>query len=134
VELAENGSLAHERARGYLHDVICFISDLRPTLKCFPIFWTLASEDVKGLFLLRVQQIYPEIEALSIEFIAGEPMLHASVHAIQGKQAVANLSGGMNKYLSIVVSILAFQRGAVVIDELENGSIMPTFIRLFAAL
>src|SRR5271157_3266880 len=68
-----------------------------------------------------MQQVYPEIEDLTLEFIAGEPMLHASLTGISEKYAIANLSGAMNKYLSIILAIVSIPYGAVVIDEIENG-------------
>jgi predicted ATPase len=68
-----------------------------------------------------VRQLFPEVEDLTLETIAGHITLHASLAGMDNKIPVAVLSGGMNKYLSVVLAILANPGGVVLIDEIENG-------------
>lgn len=74
-----------------------------------------------GPVLAALQAIFPEVTSLSLEMIAGEPLLHVDVKGIDELIAVGDLSGGLDRYLSIVVSILMNRNGAILIDEIESG-------------
>ncbi|MBX3479893.1 MAG: AAA family ATPase [Caulobacter sp.] len=71
--------------------------------------------------ILPFSEQFEEHVGLSIQMIAGEPMLYATVAATGRKVPVGSLSSGMNKYLNILSCIATFNRGCVLIDEIENG-------------
>jgi AAA15 family ATPase/GTPase len=68
-----------------------------------------------------VKRIFPEITTITLEEIAGELVLHAEIVGLKEKLPLVDLSAGLNKYLSIVLSILSNKQGSVLIDEIENG-------------
>jgi AAA15 family ATPase/GTPase len=68
-----------------------------------------------------LQELFPMIREITTEYTGGEAMLYASLDRNTKKFPVAVLSGGMNKYLSIVLSIIVNPGGALLVDEIENG-------------
>jgi ABC-type cobalamin/Fe3+-siderophores transport system ATPase subunit len=68
-----------------------------------------------------IKSLYPVVRDLSVEIVAGMPGLYASVEGMEEKLAVGSLSGGLNKYLSILFGIASYPSGVVLVDELENG-------------
>jgi putative AbiEii toxin of type IV toxin-antitoxin system len=68
-----------------------------------------------------IKRIFPEILGITLETIAGEMVLHAQIEGINEKLPLVDLSAGLNKYLSIVLSILINRQGTVLVDEIENG-------------
>lgn len=72
-------------------------------------------------FIERFTAIYPTIRHLSLEMSIGIPMIYASVEGLPQKIPLSLASGGMNKLVSLLLSITAQPRGIVLIDELENG-------------
>lgn len=68
-----------------------------------------------------IQESFPNIMGLSLEFSAGEPLIHAEVKGFREKVPVSELSGGLNKFISIALAIANNQNGVVCIDEIENG-------------
>jgi AAA domain, putative AbiEii toxin, Type IV TA system/AAA ATPase domain len=81
----------------------------------------LSRQNEAGRVLEALQGVFPNVEGMSLEFSAGEPMLYVSVAGIPEKLPLVVLSGGMNKYLSIILAILTVPGGAVIVDEMENG-------------
>lgn len=71
--------------------------------------------------LAAVQSIFNDVEDLTLEIIAGEPIIHVSMAGMEEKLPLGNLSGGVNKYISIILAILTTPGGVVLIDEIENG-------------
>jgi ABC-type polar amino acid transport system ATPase subunit len=71
--------------------------------------------------LAAVQSIFNDVEDLTLEIIAGEPVIHVSIARMDEKLPLGNLSGGVNKYISIILAILTNPGGIVLIDEIENG-------------
>ena len=68
-----------------------------------------------------MRQLFPALDDVTLETVAGSVMLYASVRDLARKIPVAVLSGGMNKYLSIILAIIANPGGVVLVDEIENG-------------
>jgi AAA15 family ATPase/GTPase len=68
-----------------------------------------------------VKSIFPDVEALTLEIIAGEPVLHVSVRGMEEKLPVGDLSGGLSKYVSILIAVLTNKGGVILVDEIENG-------------
>jgi hypothetical protein len=72
-------------------------------------------------FIDSFQQIFPTISHLSLEMSVGVPMIYAKVDGLPRKLPLSLASGGMNKLVSILLSITAQSGGIVLIDEVENG-------------
>ncbi|MFZ1919188.1 MAG: AAA family ATPase, partial [Terriglobales bacterium] len=75
--------------------------------------------------------------SMSVEIIAGEPSIHVDVKGISELIPIGDLSGGIDRYLSIVLSILTNRGGAIFVDEIENGFYyknMPQLLRSIVQL
>jgi hypothetical protein len=68
-----------------------------------------------------IRSLFGEVEEISIELVAGEPLLHVSLPGLPEKLPLGDLSGGLNKYIEILLAILTNPGGALLIDEIENG-------------
>ncbi|MCB1423256.1 MAG: ATP/GTP-binding protein [Nitratireductor sp.] len=64
---------------------------------------------------------FPQVRDISLELWGGNPMLYAEVDGIKDRIPLSNISGGMNKFASILLSIAHQRNGVVIIDEIENG-------------
>jgi AAA domain, putative AbiEii toxin, Type IV TA system len=87
--------------------------------------------------LEALQEIFPEIKSISLELVAGEPLLHVDVKGLDQLIALGDLSGGLDRYLSIVVAILMNRGGAILIDEIETGFYyknLPALLRSIVSL
>jgi Fe-S cluster assembly ATPase SufC len=72
-------------------------------------------------FIDSFSQIFPTISHLSLEMSVGMPMIYAKVDGLPRKLPLNLASGGMNKLVSILLTITAQSGGIVLIDEIENG-------------
>lgn len=68
-----------------------------------------------------IKSLFPIVDDLSVEIVAGAPGLFASVAGFEEKIAVGSLSAGLTKYLGILLGIAAYPKGVIIIDEIENG-------------
>jgi hypothetical protein len=64
---------------------------------------------------------YPWIEDLSIEVLAGQPVIHATLKDMQEKIPLNSISTGINRILSILLVLASHPRSVVLVDEIENG-------------
>ena len=64
---------------------------------------------------------FPRLRGLSVELLAGQPMIYAALSDAPEKMPVNSLSSGVNKLLNILLAMKSFPKGAVLIDEIENG-------------
>jgi AAA15 family ATPase/GTPase len=64
---------------------------------------------------------YPWIEDLSIEVLAGQPVIHATLQDMQEKVPLNSISSGINRILSILLVLASHSRSVIVVDEIENG-------------
>jgi len=74
-----------------------------------------------GPVLGAMQDIFPKIRGISIEMLAGEPVVFCNVEGLDELIAIGDMSGGLERYLSLAVSILTNRNGAVLVDEFETG-------------
>ncbi|PWU05591.1 MAG: hypothetical protein C5B51_14095 [Terriglobia bacterium] len=81
----------------------------------------LSKRNKESLFFEALHHVFPEVHGVSLEAIAGEFMIHVSLDGLSEKLPIVDLSGGMNKYISIVLSVISMANGAVIVDEMENG-------------
>jgi energy-coupling factor transporter ATP-binding protein EcfA2 len=68
-----------------------------------------------------VRDVFSFVEDLSLEIDGGEALIHARITGFKNKIPVNELSGGLNKFLSIAVAIASNSGGVVAVDEIENG-------------
>ena len=68
-----------------------------------------------------IRSLFPMVKNLSVEVVAGNVGLYASVETLEEKIAVGSLSAGLTKYLAILFGIAAYPKGVVIVDEIENG-------------
>lgn len=64
---------------------------------------------------------HPFIESLSIEYSVSSPVVFASFKGNRRKLPIALVSDGVNKLLSILLSIANFPKSSILLDEIENG-------------
>ena len=94
--------------------------------------------------LSRKNQIAPVVEAMkieydfiqsfSIEFLAGIPMIFASVTGQSVKLPLGLVSDGVNRLMAILVGIAYFAGGVVLIDQLEDGIYFDRFPSVWKTL
>lgn len=71
--------------------------------------------------LIALQDLFPIIEGLSLEFHNSVPLIHASIKGVPEKMPVGLVSTGVAKMVAYLVSIADKNGGVVIIDEIENG-------------
>ena len=64
---------------------------------------------------------YPDVESLSIELLAGIPLIYAQVSGVERRVPLSYISGGMNKFASMLLAFAISPGSIVLIDEIENG-------------
>lgn len=64
---------------------------------------------------------YPWLGDINIEVIGGSPALFARVASSGLRIPLANVSGGINRIVSVLLGIASRQRSVVLVDEIENG-------------
>jgi energy-coupling factor transporter ATP-binding protein EcfA2 len=64
---------------------------------------------------------YKWINGLSIEVLAGAPVLYASLVGRKELIPINDVSSGINKMVSIAAAIASRERSVVLVDEIENG-------------
>jgi ABC-type branched-subunit amino acid transport system ATPase component len=64
---------------------------------------------------------YPWLQGFAIEVTAGSAAVYATVAGLTEKLAVANISGGINRFSSILVTMASRPRSVMLVDEIENG-------------
>jgi hypothetical protein len=71
--------------------------------------------------ITAVRSLYPYVQDLSVESIAGELALCVSVESIPEKLPIGTISSGLTHFLSILVAIATNASGVILIDEIEVG-------------
>jgi predicted ATPase len=74
----------------------------------------------KGI-VKAITKEFPIVSDLDIEIEAGAPMIFATVAGRLRKMRLGLVSGGLNKLVSLLINIQTNAKGAVLIDEIENG-------------
>lgn len=64
---------------------------------------------------------YTWIDDINIEVSAGAPVLYATLKGFKEKMPLANISGGINRMVGILLAIASRPRSVVLVDEIENG-------------
>jgi len=67
-----------------------------------------------------IAAIYPQVKGITLELVSGDAVLCADV-GLNEKVPIGELSGGISKFATYALGILANPRGVVLIDEIEDG-------------
>jgi AAA15 family ATPase/GTPase len=81
-----------------------------------------------------IKSIYPSILALSLEIIGGETLISAQISGSPEKFPINDLSGGLNKLISIALAIASNPYGVILVDELENGFYYKNYPNIMRSL
>jgi predicted ATPase len=84
-------------------------------------FSTLSRTGRAKAFIDVIRQEYSWIEDLSIEVVGGSAALFATVKGSPTKLPLANVSGGINRVVSILLAMSSRPGAVVLVDEIENG-------------
>ena len=84
-------------------------------------FSTLSREGRLCEILRAIKDTFGIIEDLSLELSTGEALVHAKIPGFAEKIPINELSGGLNKYLSIALAIANNKNGVVCVDEIDTG-------------
>jgi len=81
-----------------------------------------------------VRTIFPEVIDVTLEQLGGEAMIFVSLEGLPEKLPLVDLSGGITKYLTLVLAILTNPGGAVLVDEIENGFYYANLTKMLGSL
>ena len=81
----------------------------------------LSTKNQEKTVIDTLQELFPQIEDLSIQVQGNTPTLFAKVKGVDRKMPIGLLSAGIHKFLAILLAITSNANGAVLIDEVENG-------------
>lgn len=84
-------------------------------------FSTLSKRSLHHDAIKLFSTIFPEIKTLSVETLAGAPMVFAELLPFEEKVPINLISGGINKLASILFAMPSEPGCAVLIDEIESG-------------
>jgi AAA domain, putative AbiEii toxin, Type IV TA system/AAA domain len=81
-----------------------------------------------------LKAIFPFVDDITLEAVsAGESVLYVST-GLPERLPLGDLSGGINKFLSIALGILANPGGLVLVDEIEDGFYYKNLPNIWSAL
>ncbi len=84
-------------------------------------FSELSKKKKEGTVVDAVTSIFPEITGLSVQVQGISTAIFADVAALPERIYIGSVSGGMAKYLNILLAIAHQEKGVVMVDEVENG-------------
>jgi hypothetical protein len=83
-------------------------------------FSQIVNDGHEGNVIAALHELYEDIDDIRQSSYGGGNVLLASVKGL-GRIPISSVSGGVNKYLTILITISFKQRNVVLIDEIENG-------------
>ncbi len=81
-----------------------------------------------------LNSIFPSVQDLSVESVAGDLALCASVSSIGQKLPIGLISSGLTHFLSVMVAIATNPGGVLLIDEIEVGFYHANLSQLLRAI
>jgi AAA15 family ATPase/GTPase len=84
-------------------------------------FSVLSKKNKHQRLIEAVRQVYPRVKDLSVEILTGEATLYVTLDYLSEKLPISVLSGGINKFICILLAVTACENGVVMIDEVESG-------------
>ena len=97
-------------------------------------FSALSMRNALDPVIQAVHDVFPSVISLSLESIVGQVVICASVTDLPEKIPVGMISGGINKFLWILLAIASNENGIVMIDELENALYFKSLIPVMKSL
>jgi AAA domain, putative AbiEii toxin, Type IV TA system len=85
------------------------------------LFSQISRKSQTQLLIKAVRDVFDFVEELSLEIDGGETLIHARIKGFKHKIPVNELSGGLNKFISLAVAIASNPNGVIAVDEIENG-------------
>lgn len=82
----------------------------------------------------KITEIYPRVRDMSLELIAGDPTLCVATGDLPEKLPIGDLSGGVAKFVTIALGILANPKGTIIVDEFESGLYFRDIARVWQSL
>lgn len=83
-------------------------------------FSALSKQFRSSLLTDAIAKIFPEVKDITVEVVGGEPTLHVN-SGLAERLPIADISGGISKFVSIGLAILTNPGGTVLVDEIEAG-------------
>lgn len=77
---------------------------------------------------------YKRLESLNVEVIMDQPVLFATVSGQKIKRPLTDISGGINRLVSIMLGIAFARKSIVLVDEIENGLYFKSHIEQWRSL
>lgn len=94
-------------------------ASVKESVECFS---ALSKRGEEGKIIEVIKNEFPFIEGLSIEVLAGQPMIHAKVLGVQEKLPLGLVSEGISRIMNILLGITGTARGGIIlVDEVETG-------------
>jgi hypothetical protein len=97
-------------------------------------FSELDTQGKSGAVVAGLKEIFPYLEGISIQVISGVPTLHATLSYSELKVPLGLLSGGINKLVGILLTLVSRPQSVVLIDEIENGFYYQLLPSIWSAL
>jgi len=94
----------------------------------------LSKQNREDDFLKSLKQLFPFVQRLSTETNAGVVMLYAKIYGLSPKIPLAVVSQGVNKLVQLLLGIEVARKGAVLVDELEDGIYFKHLPKVWACL
>ena len=87
-----------------------------------------------GPLVSAITRLYPTIEDMGVESIAGDLALCVSTTSLSERIPIGVMSSGVTRFLAIMVAIAANPGGAVLVDEIESGFYYATLPAILDAI
>ncbi|MGO9119719.1 MAG: AAA family ATPase [Desulfomonilaceae bacterium] len=97
-------------------------------------FSALSRKKQQGRALEIIKKIYPVVDDISVEIVAGMYGLYSSAENLPEKISVGSLSSGLSKYMAIMFAIASLPSGVVIVDEIENGFFYSRYGQIWAGI
>jgi hypothetical protein len=98
------------------------------------LFSELSLKKKSGSLAKAVHALFPYVQDVSVESIAGELALCASIDSVDEKLPIGTISSGLTHFLSIMVAVATNPGGVLLIDEFEVGFYYATLPKLLPAI
>src|SRR5579862_2908635 len=103
-------------------DVFYFAANqTHPSIENAERFSILSRQKRQNDFIKAFTHEYAWLEGFTNEITAGSTAIYASVEGLSDKIPLANVSGGLNRFASIIVALQTAPKCVAFVDEVENG-------------
>jgi energy-coupling factor transporter ATP-binding protein EcfA2 len=103
------------------------------TFETSSVFSSLSRKFRSTSIVKVIASIYPQVKDITLELIGGDATLCVATE-LNERLPIGDLSGGVTKFVSIALGILANPNGTVIVDEIESGFYYKDMPAVWAAL